>query len=336
MYCFDDILGSSKEINEVKNYAKRVSSSNSPIFIYGETGTGKEMMAQAIHNASRKDKPFIAQNCAAIPENLLESIFFGTSKGSYTGAIETIGLFETAQGGTLYLDELNSMELSFQGKLLRVIQEGELRRLGENRLRKIDVRIVSSVSEEPELLIKTNKLRKDLYYRLNVIRINMPSLEDRKEDIPFLVNGFIDKHNSKCGTKVKGVDKKALELIMKHRYEGNVRELGNIVEEVMISKGSGVIKADELNIKDSNIMSLKEKLEDVERKYIKEALLICDYNISKASNFLKIPRQTLQYKIKKYNIVRWGIVPHFLLDKWHLYRNKGIVDAKMGKIGIIY
>lgn len=304
MYCFDDILGSSKEINEVKNYAKRVSSSNSPIFIYGETGTGKEMMAQAIHNASRKDKPFIAQNCAAIPENLLESIFFGTSKGSYTGAIETIGLFETAQGGTLYLDELNSMELSFQGKLLRVIQEGELRRLGENRLRKIDVRIVSSVSEEPELLIKTNKLRKDLYYRLNVIRINMPSLEDRKEDIPFLVNGFIDKHNSKCGTKVKGVDKKALELIMKHRYEGNVRELGNIVEEVMISKGSGVIKADELNIKDSNIMSLKEKLEDVERKYIKEALLICDYNISKASNFLKIPRQTLQYKIKKYNIVR--------------------------------
>lgn len=303
MYSFEDILGVSQEINRVKELARKACYSSSAVFIYGETGTGKEMMAQAIHNESnRSKKPFIAQNCAAIPENLLESIFFGVARGSFTGATETKGLFEAANEGTLYLDELNSMELSFQGKLLRVIQEGELRRLGENAVRRIDVRIVASVSEDPEVLIKTNRLRKDLYYRLNVIRIDLPSLNERKEDIPGLVESFIDKHNEKAKTQIKGMDKEALEILLKKNYEGNVRELEHLIEGAIISKRDGIIDVDDLNVKSNLQSSLKEKLAVAEKRYIKEALIISGYNVSKASAFLEIPRQTLQYKIKKYGI----------------------------------
>lgn len=303
MYYFNDILGVSDEINKAKDIAKKACHSVSPVFIYGETGTGKEMIAQAIHNEStRYKKSFIAQNCAAIPENLFESIFFGVSKGSFTGAAEAEGLFEAAQGGTLYLDELNSMDLSFQGKLLRVIQEGELRRLGETKVRKIDVRIIASVSEEPEVLIKTNRLRKDLYYRLNVIRIDMPKLDERKEDIKLLVKSFINKHNLKLPANIKGITDEALEAIVRKSYEGNVRELEHLIEGAIILKQNGIIECKDLNIKDNMKTSLKDKLEIVEKKYIKEALLICGRNISKASKFLGLPRQTLQYKIKKYKI----------------------------------
>lgn len=303
MYYFNDILGVSDEINKVKDIAKKACQSVSPVFIYGETGTGKEMVAQAIHNEStRYKKPFIAQNCAAIPENLLESIFFGVSKGSFTGAAEAEGLFEAAQGGTLYLDELNSMDLSFQGKLLRVIQEGELRRLGETKVRKIDVRIIASVSEEPEVLTKTNRLRKDLYYRLNVIRIDMPKLDERKEDIKLLVKSFINKHNLKLPANIKGITDEALEAIVRKSYEGNVRELEHLIEGAIILKQNGIIEREDLNIKDNMKTSLKDKLESIEKKYIKEALLICGSNISKTSKFLDVPRQTLQYKIKKYKI----------------------------------
>lgn len=303
MYCFDDILGISEEIDKVKSIGMMACETSSPVFIYGETGTGKEMMAQAIHcKSGRCKKPFVAQNCSAIPENLLESIFFGVSKGSFTGAAEAEGLFEAAQGGTLYLDELNSMDISFQGKLLRVIQEGELRRLGENKIRKVDVRIIASVSEEPELLLKTNRLRKDLYYRLNVIRIDIPSLDERKEDIPFLVNSFINKHNLKLKANIEGITEEALKAIMKKTYDGNVRELEHLVEGAIILKQTGVIDSSDLNLKENLNTSLKCKLEIMEKKYIKEALIICDYNVSKASVFLDIPRQTLQYKIKKYEI----------------------------------
>lgn len=303
MYCFEDILGVSEEINKVKAVGIMASEASSPVFIYGETGTGKEMVAQAIHcRSSRCGKPFVAQNCSAIPENLLESIFFGVSKGSFTGAAEAKGLFEAAEGGTLYLDELNSMDISFQGKLLRVIQEGELRRLGENKIRKVDVRIIASVSEEPELLLKTNRLRKDLYYRLNVIRIHIPSLNVRKEDIPFLVNSFINKHNLKLKTNIEGITEEALKAIMKKNYVGNVRELEHLVEGAIILKQTGFIDNGDLNLKEDLNTSLKYKLEIMEKKYIKEALILCDYNVSKASVYLDTPRQTLQYKIKKYGI----------------------------------
>ncbi len=305
MYSFEDIIGNSKEIRNVKELAMKVCNSKSPIFVYGDTGTGKELIVQAIHNSSiRRKKPFIAQNCAAIPDNLLESIFFGVGKGGFTGAIETEGLFDIANGGTLYLDELNSMDIVFQGKFLRVLQEGEFRRIGETNTRKTDIRIIASVNENPDFLVKSNKLRKDLYYRLNVIRINMPELNARKEDIPILVSMFIEKHNKRLGTSVNGIDSYALEVLMKKDYDGNVRELEHIIEGALNYKRHGIIEISDLqlgNITES--LSLKDKLVNMEIKYIKEALIINSNNVSKASKFLNIPRQTLQYKITKHNIM---------------------------------
>lgn len=305
MYSFEDIIGNSKEIKKVKELAMKVCNSKSPIFVYGDTGTGKELIVQAIHNSSRrKKKAFIAQNCAAIPENLLESIFFGVGKGGFTGAIESEGLFEAANGGTLYLDELNSMDIIFQGKFLRVIQEGEFRRIGETNTRKTDIRIIASVNEDPDFLVKSNKLRKDLYYRLNVIRINMPELNARKEDIPLLVEMFIEKHNERLGTSISGIDSYALELLMKKDYDGNIRELEHIIEGALNYKRHGIIETSDLQLKSTiENLSLKERLENMEIKYIKEALIIHGNNVSKASKFLDIPRQTLQYKISKYNIM---------------------------------
>jgi len=305
LYSFEDIIGNSKEIKKVKELAMKVCNSKSPIFVYGDTGTGKELIVQAIHNSSRrKKKTFIAQNCAAIPENLLESIFFGVGKGGFTGAIESEGLFEAAHGGTLYLDELNSMDIIFQGKFLRVIQEGEFRRIGETNTRKTDIRIIASVNEDPDFLVKSNKLRKDLYYRLNVIRINMPELNARKEDIPLLVETFIEKHNERLGTSISGIDSYALELLMKKDYDGNIRELEHIIEGALNYKRHGIIEASDLQLKSTiENLSLKERLENMEIKYIKEALIIHSNNVSKASKFLDIPRQTLQYKISKYNIM---------------------------------
>lgn len=305
MYSFEDIIGNSKEIKKVKELAMKVCNSKSPIFVYGDTGTGKELIVQAIHNSSRrKKKAFIAQNCAAIPENLLESIFFGVGKGGFTGAIESEGLFEAANGGTLYLDELNSMDIIFQGKFLRVIQEGEFRRIGETNTRKTDIRIIASVNEDPDFLVKSNKLRKDLYYRLNVIRVNMPELNARKEDIPLLVEMFIGKHNERLGTSISGIDSYALELLMKKDYDGNVRELEHIIEGALNYKRDGIIETSDLQLKSTiENLSLKERLENMEIKYIKEALIIHGNNVSKASKFLDIPRQTLQYKISKYNIM---------------------------------
>ncbi len=305
MYSFEDIIGNSKEIKKVKELAMKVCNSKSPIFVYGDTGTGKELIVQAIHSSSiRRKKPFIAQNCAAIPENLLESIFFGVGKGGFTGAIESKGLFEEANGGTLYLDELNSMDIIFQSKFLRVIQEGEFRRIGETNTRKTNIRIISSVNEDPDFLVRSNKLRKDLYYRLNVIRINVPELNARKEDIPLLVPMFIEKHNKRLGTSISGIDNCALELLMKKDYDGNVRELEHIIEGALNYKRQGVIKISDLHLKKTiERLSLKEKLEYMEIKYIKEALIIHSNNVSKASKFLNIPRQTLQYKISKYSIM---------------------------------
>lgn len=305
MYNANDIIGESKSIKHIREIIKKIGESSSSVFIYGETGTGKELVVQAIHNSSkRKDKPFIAQNCAAIPENLLESIFFGVGKGGFTGAVEGGGLFEAADGGTLYLDELNSMDISFQGKLLRVLQEGEIRRIGDNKIKKVDVRIIASVNEPPENLMKEKKLRADLYYRLNVVRINLPSLNERKDDVPILINHFIKKFNHEFNGDIKGVDERVLSYLVQKDYGGNVRELEHIIEGAFNCRKKGYLSYSDLDIfLDSKIgTSLKKKLESEERKYINEALIICNYNVSKAAKFLDIPRQTLQYKITKYGI----------------------------------
>jgi transcriptional regulator with PAS, ATPase and Fis domain len=313
MFSFNDIVGESEEIKKVKDIGRKACSSNSPVLIYGDTGTGKELVVQAMHEGSqRRDRNFVPQNCAAIPENLLESIFFGVSRGGFTGAEAAVGLFELAHGGTLYLDELNSMPLNFQGKFLRVLQDGEFRRVGEAKSRKVDVRVIASLNENPEDLVTSGRLRKDLYYRLNVVRINLPPLNHRKEDISLLTRHFINKLNNKFNVKVKGIEEEALNMLILHDYEGNIRELEHLIEGAFNLRTEGNITLEDLNLKGSvtakkknkgiNMLSLKEELEFQEKKYIKEAVIMSQYNISKAAKLLDIPRQTLQYKMKKYNI----------------------------------
>lgn len=306
-YNFHHIIGNSDALIWCKDKAVRASKTSSPILIYGETGTGKELFVQAIHNNSdRSNRPFIAQNCAAIPSNLLEGILFGITKGAFTGAEDKKGIFELANGGTLYLDELNSMPIELQGKLLRVIQDGTVRRLGSSINKSIDTRLIVSLNEWPELLIEEGKFRKDLFYRLNVVRIDLPPLRYRKEDIPLITDYFIKKFNKKFHAVIDGIEASSLEKLIHLEWQGNVRELEHVIEGVFNLKQKGKIDDNDLKYIGVNIVnkdiSLKSKLEEIEKSFIKEALIINKYNISKAADFLQVPRQTLQSKIKKYNI----------------------------------
>ncbi|HGS9097697.1 TPA: sigma-54 interaction domain-containing protein [Clostridioides difficile] len=212
-YEFDDILGESNLIKEAIEKSKKACKSDASVFIYGETGTGKELFSQSIHYGSnRRNYPFIAQNCAALPESLFEGILFGTSKGGFTGAIDRPGLFEQANKGTLLLDEINSMPIMLQAKLLRVLQEGYVRRVGGTKDIPIDVRIIATTNESPKVILNEHKMRKDLYYRLNIIHIKIPPLRDRKEDIPLLCKKFISKYNKKLNKKVVGISYEAIKI----------------------------------------------------------------------------------------------------------------------------
>jgi transcriptional regulator with PAS, ATPase and Fis domain len=306
-YTFDDIIGNSEKMVSCKEKAVKASRTSSPVLVFGETGTGKELFVQAIHNnSSRNKKPFIAQSCAAIPSNLLETILFGTVRGSFTGAEDKKGLFEIADGGTLYLDELNSMPLELQGKILRVLQEGTIRRVGSTTVKEVDVRVIASLNESPELLLEEGKLRNDLYYRLNVVRINIPTLRQRKEDIPALIDCFINKFNKSFNGAIIGVDEAALERLILWDFEGNIRELEHIIEGAFNLKLEGRITLKDLKELGLNKLNknraLKERLKEAEKAYILEALTITKYNVSKAAELLEVPRQTLQSKIKKLNI----------------------------------
>lgn len=306
MYDFIDIVGTSKEILTQKNKAYKASLSSSPVLIYGETGVGKELFVQAIHNGSKRKKgPFIAENCAAIPENLFESTMFGTVKGSFTGAQNQKGILELAHKGTLYLDELNSMPIEFQSKLLRFIQEGVIRKVGGQEEITLDVRIIASLNERPEKIIKEGKLREDLYYRLNVIRLNIPPLRKRREDIKLLIYHFISKYNDMFNKDINGIKEDALNCMINLEWAGNVRELQYLVEELFNYKDIGYIEYKDLERCSKNLKSpktLKEKLESMEKEFIESQLIVDDFNISKASRTLGMPRQTLQYKIKKFKI----------------------------------
>lgn len=304
-FTFMDIIGQSSEMLKLKAFAIKASGSPSPVLIYGETGTGKELFVQSIHNSSqRKNKPFIAQNCAAIPGTLLEGILFGTVKGSFTGAEDRMGLFEIADGGTLYLDELNSMPMELQAKLLRVIQDGMVRRVGDLSERKVDVRIIASTNVDPAICVKEGIIRTDLYYRLNVISLKIPELKNRKSDIPMLIDFFITKYNSRLNMRIRGIAKDALECLISYDWPGNVRELEHVIESIMNLKESSFIEMEDLpdNIRNRNVKGLSESIDEFEKKMIVEALKLWDKNISKTADYLRIPRQTLQYKLKKYGI----------------------------------
>lgn len=306
-YDFIDILGKNKELLNAKERAYKASKTDSHVLIYGETGVGKELFVGSIHNNSyRKGRPFIAENISAIPDNLIEGALFGVSKGSYTGAVDKKGLFEMADGGTLYLDELSSLSHSLQSKLLRVLQEKKVLRVGDEAYRDVDVRIIATFNEEPEKLMSEGKLRKDLYYRLNVVRINIPPLRKRKEDIPEFINYFINYYNNKFHGKIEDIDKEAVDYLISLDYHGNVRELKYIIEGIFNFKKTGIInKKDIINLRpelQESKISFRNKIDEYEKKLITEALVKWNYNISKAAKDLIIPRQTLQSKMKKYNI----------------------------------
>ena len=320
-YKFEDIITAHAEFNRVKAVAMKAASTDIAVLIYGETGTGKELLTQAIHNGSkRKMKPFIAQNCAALPGSLLEGILFGTVKGGFTGAVDRPGLFELADTGTLFLDEINSMPQELQAKLLRVLQDGKIRRIGDTRERHVDVRIIAATNIEPNLAVELGLIRRDLYYRLNTVTLWIPKLSDRKEDIPLLTQFFIRKYNGLLYRSIKGVSQEAMALFLKYHWEGNVRELEHVIEGAVNFVDGDLIQIADLpyNLKRfydsthvassgadfsvSHEQGLVEELETVEARLIQEALKKSDHNIVKASRLFEIPRQTLQYKIKKFNL----------------------------------
>lgn len=315
-YSLNDIITVNQEMKNLKNFIKRISTSSSSVLIFGETGTGKELFAQAIHSEShRRIAPFVAVNCSALPETLLEGILFGTLKGAFTGAENKKGLFETAHGGTIYLDEINSMPLNLQAKLLRTLQEGTILPLGGNSPVKIDVRVIASINKNPAEIIKSGEMRDDLFYRLNVINIKIPPLRERPDDIPVLIDYFIKKYNKSLGRNVKGIDNDVRELFMSYKWPGNVRELEHVIEAAMNMVDGKIIKLEHLPVylgentavdtkisPIENIIPLKEALEQLEKKMISFALSKARGNVSEASRLLRIPRTTLQYKMEKYKI----------------------------------
>ena len=319
-YIFDDIIGESPEIEGLKHKAMKAAATNSSVIVYGNTGTGKELVVQAIHNTSgRREHPFIAQNCAAIPTALLESILFGTVRGSFTGADHRPGLFELANNGTLFLDEINSMPMELQAKLLRVLEEKSIRRVGDIKTREIDVRIVAAMNMDPFQAVQEKKLREDLFYRLNVVSLRLPDLMERKKDFPVLLAHFIDKFNRKLNKKVVGVSCEALYFLQNHSWPGNVRELENIIEGTMNVMDGQWIQLEDLpyylqkkkknkeellaEIPDSERFSLKELIGSMEKQVITKVYHRTGGNITKTAERLSMPRQTLQYRLAKLGIV---------------------------------
>lgn len=319
-FTFADIITDDIKMLELKSLSTKGAQTDAPILVCGETGTGKELFVQAIHNSSRRvGAPFIAQNCAALPASLLEGILFGTMKGSFTGSVDRPGLFELADGGTLFLDEINSMPMELQAKLLRVLQEGVFRRIGDMKPRYANVRVITAVNVKPEDAVKSGHLRQDLYYRLNTITLNLPPLRERSGDLPILVKYFIKKYNNKLYKHVTGASDEVMKLLKRYDWPGNVRELEHVIEGAISVMDSDIIEVNDLPIKlrdlynvenvqvahsfGSPVYSLKESMERAEKYAIEQALETSSGNVTKAAKLLSVPRQTLQYKLKKHKIV---------------------------------
>jgi two-component system response regulator AtoC len=311
-----NIIGTCDKMQEIYNLIAKIADTDSTILIQGESGTGKELVARALHfNSSREHQPFVAINCSALPENLLESELFGHKKGAFTGAVQDkIGLFEEAQGGTIFLDEVNSMAQPLQTKLLRVLQERHIRRVGETKSTSINVRVLAATNES--LLDKTQDggFREDLYYRLAVIPIEMPALRERIEDIPLLVHHFIHKNAAHTGQDPKKIDQKALDVLARYRWPGNVRELENAIERACALCEEGLIQVADLpphvvrqanmpppEEKDSALpvgQTLDEYIREQERRYIEETIKFNGGSREKASKMLGISMATLYRKLE--------------------------------------
>ncbi len=310
LYNFKDIIGTSKKMREVLRLIEKVINTDVPVLLQGESGTGKGLMAKAIHyNSPRKDKKFITQYCGALPETLLESELFGYVKGAFTGAItDKMGLFEAADGGTFFLDEVGDLSLSTQTKLLRVLQEHKIRRLGDTDDRLVDVRIISATNKILEDEVKRGNFREDLFYRLNVVKIVVPPLRERKEDIPVLVRYLIHKLGNK-NKNVVGITNEAMSDLMKYDWPGNIRELENVIQHTMVMAQNEMITEEDIPAEILQRRFIKydyfsKKLKDVEREHIINVLSETNFSRKKTAEILGISLRTLHYKLKEYNIDR--------------------------------
>jgi two-component system response regulator AtoC len=314
---WDAFIGTSQPMKNVYGLIQRVGPSKASVLIIGETGTGKELAARAVHNASpRRDNLFVPINCAAIPADILESELFGYEKGAFTGAVkDRVGKFELADGGTIFLDELTEMPMALQAKLLRVLQENSIERLGGNRVIKLDIRVIAATNRDPRAAIDGGKLREDLYYRVNVVSIELPPLRQREEDILGLVEHFIVKHGYSSDQTRLGSG--VLEALKAYAWPGNVRELENMVERALILSGGGVLEAGHFLLEPrygesqaavspaqtnttKAAQPLTQAVEELEGRLIDNALAQADGNKAKAAALLDISERTLWYKLKKY------------------------------------
>ena len=307
-YEYEDIIGRSEAMQEVFSMIKAVTDTNATVLITGETGTGKELVARAIHsNSSQRYGPFVATSCGALPETLLESELFGYEKGAFTGADRTKkGRFELAHGGTLFLDEVGDISVKTQIRLLRVLQEKSFSRLGGTEQIKVDVRLISATNRDLVAAIEEGSFRSDLYYRLNVVSIQLPPLRERIDDVPLLAAHFINKYNVEFNKKFDRVDRKAMDFMMDYHWPGNVRELENVIERAIVIDQGPQMKVKHLpfcNI-ESPLTEEPRSLQEVEKSHIEKMLQRNDWNIAKTARLLNIDRSTLHKKIKKFGLER--------------------------------
>lgn len=333
LFTIDNLIGNSPSIQKIKKNLVKISQNHAPVLVVGETGTGKELVVQSIHNGSdtRRKYPFIAQNCAAIPSALLESLVFGTSSGSFTGAKDMPGLFELAHGGTLFLDEITAMDFDLQAKLLRVIQDGIIRRIGSSKTIQVDVRIIAACNIEPHHAVSQKLLRPDLYYRLSGIELNLAPLRERTEDIPILIRSFLDQASTEQNDRPILIEDDVMLALMRYTWPGNIRQLKSVVDHMRLFAHSETITLLDLperlkelvpshmiqdasdpivtNLEpphhsqhlssDSATMSLKEQVKAYEQTLINQALKAANGNITKAAKSLALPVQTLHSKLQR-------------------------------------
>ncbi|HOS69398.1 MAG TPA: sigma 54-interacting transcriptional regulator [Bacillota bacterium] len=318
-YSFSQILGNNRALRDSIRLARDISRSNINVLITGESGTGKELFARAIHMESNREGYFVPINCSAIPNELIESELFGYAAGAFTGALKTgkIGKMELANNGTLFLDEIGDMPLSMQPKILRVLENGEMTKIGSEKTIKTNIRIITATNKNLSEMVEAGLFRKDLYYRLNSVVINLPPLRERKDDIPLLVNRFIEDYCMEYGINILGITPEVLDSFVNHSWEGNIRELKNVIERIVVlarNSNTGVIDASFLPqslggirkpipaAKQDSIYDLNTILENAEREALINVMRISGGNKAHCAKLLNIPRSTLYFKLKKHNL----------------------------------
>ncbi len=308
------MVGQSRAMQQIFQQIKIIAPTNTKVLITGETGTGKELVARAIHlRSNRSTKPFVKVNCAAIPDNLIESTFFGHKKGSFTGAVtDQPGKFEQANGGTIFLDEIGELPMVAQAKLLSVLQDGKIEKIGKQKTLQVDVRVVTATNKNIYEEVQKGRFREDLFHRINLFHIHIPPLRERTDDIPLLTDYYLKQFAENYNKSIRGITPAALNVLMQHSWPGNVRMLRNMLEKAVIFSENPVISAEEISfalesfgeerITATEMTRLSEFLEHQEKQFIRRALILCRGNRQKAAEMIGVDRATLWRKIKKYEI----------------------------------